>query len=330
MKKITLLLALTGILTFNSLTAQTVIASGNCGADGDNLTWVLTSDSLLTISGSGAMVNFNYSVGYPWFSYRSSISTIIIGNSITSIGVYAFYNCQSLTSVNIGNSVTDIGNATFANCRALALVNIPNTVTSIGDFAFAGCHSLTSVSIPNSVTSIRYSTFSGCIGLTSVTIGNSVRSIEDGAFAGCRSLSSITCFADIPPILVPNSFERVPDDVTVCVPADALRIYQGSVWYSRFSDMSGCAPVGISEKDEKAITVTLYPNPTTGMLNIKNGTVSIKGVKIFDLFGRNVHHSIGKPVNSSTNIDISHLSAGIYIVKIATEKGEITRKIVKQ
>ncbi len=330
MKKITLLLALTGILTLNSLTAQTVIASGNCGADGDNLTWVLTSDSLLTISGSGAMENFRSPSSAPWYSYRSSISTLILGNSVTSIGNYALYIYANLTSVNIGNSVTSIGNATFANCRALALVNIPNTVTSIGGSAFSGCHSLISVAIPNSVTNIGYATFSGCIGLTSVTIGNSVESIGDRAFYYCISLASITCFADIPPTLVPNSFDSVPDDVTVCVPAGALPVYQGSVWYSRFSDMSGCAPVGISEKDEKAIFVTLHPNPTTGLFSIKNGTVNIEGVKIFDLFGRNVHHSIGKPVNSSTNIDISHLPAGIYIVKIDTEKGEITRKIVKQ
>ncbi len=313
MKKITLLLALTGILTLNSLTAQTVIASGNCGADGDNLTWVLTSDSLLTISGSGAMESFILSSS-PWHPYESSISTLIIGNSVTSIGNYAFYRCSALT-----------------------LINIPNSVTNIGERTFLGCVGLISIIIPNSVTNIGWGVFDGCHGLTSATIGNSVRSIGDRTFSGCRNLSSITCFADIPPTFVPNSFDGVPDDVTVCVPAGALPVYQGSVWYSRFSDMSGCAPVGISEIDPEDVTVKIYPNPTTGLFSIKNGTVNIEGVKLpmksialFDLFGRSVHHSIGKPVNSSTNIDISHLPAGIYIVKIATEKGEITRKIVKQ
>ncbi len=216
MKKITLLLALTGILTLNSLTAQTVIASGNCGADGDNLTWVLTSDSLLTISGSGAMENFNPPSSAPWYSHRSSISILVIGNSVTNIGDRAFYIYTSLTSVNIGNSVTSIGRSTFSDCRALTSINIPNSVTSIGDFAFFRCQELISVSTGNLIANIGWGVFNGCIGLTSVTIGNSVRSIEDGAFAGCHSLSSITCFADIPPTLVPNSFDGVPADVTVC------------------------------------------------------------------------------------------------------------------
>ncbi len=325
MKKITLLLALTGILTLNSLTAQTVIASGNCGADGDNLTWVLTSDSLLTISGSGAMENFNYSVGYPWYSYKSFISTLIIGNSVTNIGGHAFSGCSTLTSVSIPNSMTIIGRSAFSGCWKLTSVIIPDSVTSIGGSAFSGCRELILVTIPNLVTNIVDGTFIDCIGLTSVTIGRSVESIGNYAFSGCRNLSSITCFADIPPILVPNSFDNVPDDVTVCVPADALRIYQGSVWYSRFADMSGCAPVGISEIDTEDATVKIYPNPTTGLLNIESEKLPIKSIVLFDIYGRKVFHS-----PFSTFLNISHLPAGIYIVKIATEKGEITRKIVKQ
>lgn len=74
--------------------------------------------------------------------------------SVTSIGVYAFYNCSGLTSVTIGNSVTSIGGGAFYGCTGLTSVTIPNSVTSIENYTFYGCTGLTSVTIPNSVTSI--------------------------------------------------------------------------------------------------------------------------------------------------------------------------------
>jgi hypothetical protein len=76
---------------------------------------------------------------------------VTIGNSVTSIGDYAFNGCSSLTSITIPNSVTSIGNYAFSDCDALTSVTIPNSVTSIGDEAFEGCDSLTYLSIPNSV-----------------------------------------------------------------------------------------------------------------------------------------------------------------------------------
>jgi len=108
-------------------------------------------------------------VCYQAFSCCSSLSSVVIPNSVTSIGNYAFYYCSSLTSVVIGNSVT-----------------------SIGDRAFFGCSSLTSIEIPNSVTSIGNCAFFSCSDITSVVIGNSVTSIGDGAFGDCTKLTSVT------------------------------------------------------------------------------------------------------------------------------------------
>ncbi len=108
------------------------------------------------------------------------VTDIVIPNSVTSIGDYAFSGC-GLTSVTIPNSVTSIGNYAFSGC-GLTSVTIPNSVTSIGNYAFEYCRSLTSVTIPNSVTSIGISAFSSCSGLTSVTIPNSVTSIGNSAF----------------------------------------------------------------------------------------------------------------------------------------------------
>ena len=75
----------------------------------------------------------------------TEITDLIIPNSVTSIGNYAFINCRGLTSVTIPNSVTSIGNGAFFGCYGLTSVTIPNSVTSIGDEAFLSCYGLSSV-----------------------------------------------------------------------------------------------------------------------------------------------------------------------------------------
>ena len=80
------------------------------------------------------------------------VKDLVIPNSVTSIGDYAFYGCSGLTSVTIGNSVTSIGWHAFDGCSGLTSVNIGNSVTSLGGRAFYTCTSLTYITIPVSVT----------------------------------------------------------------------------------------------------------------------------------------------------------------------------------
>ncbi len=122
---------------------------------------------------------------------NENLKTVKLGNSLTSIGSYAFSGCRGLTSVTIGNSVTSIGSAAFRDCNGLTSITIPDSVTSIGYDAFSGCSGLTSVTIGNSVTSIGEGAFSYCSKLTSVTIPNSVTSIGDYAFSSRYGLTSV-------------------------------------------------------------------------------------------------------------------------------------------
>ena len=167
------------------------------------------------------------------------IKDLVIPNSVTSIGKYAFQYCIGLTSVTISNNVTSIGQYAFEHCSGLTSVTIGNSLESIGEYAFGFCSGLTSVYIsdiaawctidfngsssnplgyaqhlfigdeeikdliiPNSVKYIGPYAFQGCDGLTSVTIPNSVKCIWEYAFSGCNGLTSVT---------IPNSVKYIWD-----------------------------------------------------------------------------------------------------------------------
>ena len=121
----------------------------------------------------------------------TDLMSIIIPNSITTIGDGAFWGCSGLTSVIIPNSVTLIDNSAFQNCSSLTSIDIPNTVREIYPSAFSDCRGLTSVTIPNSMTWIGSSAFSGCTSLTSVTIPNSVTKMGSCVFYDCINLKTI-------------------------------------------------------------------------------------------------------------------------------------------
>lgn len=164
-----------------------VIDSGFCGIDGDNLTWTLTDDGTLTISGTGEM---DYNT--PWYPYRDNIKTVLIEQGVTSIGSNAFHSCSSLISVTIPEGVMRIEMDAFSDCSSLTSVNIPPSVTDIFHFAFLGCSSLTSVTIPEGVTRIWDSAFKDCSSLPSVTLPQSVTNIGYSVFNGCSGLTSVT------------------------------------------------------------------------------------------------------------------------------------------
>ena len=176
-------------------TGPAIVASGKCGA---NLTWKLTEDGVLTISGTGDMDNYTDNT-MPWYDYKNSVKSVVIENGVTSIGDCAFKDFGSLTDVAIGETVTGIGDYAF-DCCDLASLTIPNSVTSIGIYAFRHCKRLASLNFPNSVTSIGAYAFCYCTGLTEVTFGKSVTFIDDGAFYECTNLNKITFKGSAPTI----------------------------------------------------------------------------------------------------------------------------------
>ena len=165
-------------ISFGNNTANPLYYTKNLYLNGELVTNLVIPDSVTSIGGYA-------------FEYCTSLTSITIPDSVTSIGDNAFLSCTSLTSITIPDGVTSIGRSAFYNCKKLTCITIPDSVTSIGNYAFCSGEKLTSVTIGNGVTTIGDYVFSDC-GLTGITIPDSVTSIGNYAFYSCDSLTSIT------------------------------------------------------------------------------------------------------------------------------------------
>ena len=213
----------------------------------DNLTWTLDADGTLTISGTGAMKDYDNGDNPSPVYNNSDVKKIVIEDGVTSIGVAAFYNCSNLTSITIPDSVIGIGAYAFSGCEGLTSITIPDSVTSIGNSAFSYCISLTSITIPKSVTSIELAAFYNCSSLTSITIPDSVTSIGRSAFYKCSSLTSIT----------------IPDSVT-------------SIGETVFGDCSSLKTISLSCKS------TLKKSNFGGQANLVSASHTLKKTEAKD------------------------------------------------
>ncbi|MDE6410158.1 MAG: leucine-rich repeat domain-containing protein [Muribaculaceae bacterium] len=150
--------------------------------------------------------------GYSPFYSKTTLTSLTIGNSVTSIGSSAFSGCSGLTSVTIPNSVTSLGSSAFSGCSALESailsnnlteiqtlafqntglkeIEIPNSVTSLGSSAFSGCSALESAILSNNLTEIQTSAFQNT-GLKEIEIPYKVGSIAKDAFRGCQQLEKV-------------------------------------------------------------------------------------------------------------------------------------------
>ncbi|MCD7822798.1 MAG: leucine-rich repeat protein [Oscillospiraceae bacterium] len=158
--------------------------SGTCGVDGDNLTWELTSDGVLTISGTGEMADFSSVSDQPWYYYdQITVTTVIVEDGVTRIGDYAFYAFRSLTQISLPDTLTSIGRYAFWECESLESIILPDSVETIESYAFAGCDLLSYIKLPDGLATLGAAIFSGCDSLKEISIpANITTCSSDGPF----------------------------------------------------------------------------------------------------------------------------------------------------
>ena len=155
-----------------------------------NLTSVVISDSVT-------------SIGRNVFKNCSSLTSVTLGNGLTSIGYEAFYGCSSLTSVTLGSGVTRIGSGAFEKCTSITNLHYCGTIDQWVqiDFGYNPLYYAENLYINNELvtnanitaaTKINDNAFYYYRSLMFVTIGDSVTSIGDSAFTGCNNLTSVT------------------------------------------------------------------------------------------------------------------------------------------
>ena len=253
---------------YASIIMEKIISQGYCGAEGheEDVTWVLKNTShnyTLTISGTGAMADYDDPSERPWDSYANGIETIVIEDGVTSIGSSAFYDCASQTTVTIPSSVTSIGKYAFENCSGLTTITIPASVTSIGYGVFASCNQLETMMveagnkvydsrnscnaiiekesntliagckntiIPDDVTNIGNNAFEGCEGLTTVTIPAGVTYIGPDAFFYCTGITDVYCNADPTKL----TWDEVGCDDFKEDGSTIIHVADADPWYTKF------------------------------------------------------------------------------------------------
>ena len=196
---------------WNTKFTYVTMSSGTCGT---NVQWTLDHcTGVLTISGTGAMTDYQNESKVPWRSYREFITSVVIQNGVTRIGDNTFYNCANLTSITIPPSVMSIGTDAFFGCWAMESLYITDLTAWCnisfstydsspftrngysnylggGDLYVNGVH-VTTLTIPNGITRIPDNAFSGFANITSIQF-NQATSIGGFAFAGCHGLTHVT------------------------------------------------------------------------------------------------------------------------------------------
>jgi len=177
----------------------------------------------------------------------------VLTNSLTSIGNYAFYQCEKLQSITLPYNLASIGEGGFYNCSNLTSIMLPNSITTIERFTFRGCAKLNSITLPSNLINIGINAFLDCASLGSISFPNSLTSIGMGAFLRCYNLSSIT-FSNSLTNIAPSAFRYCTALTSITLPNSLVSIGANA--------FNGC----------EALTTVTIPENVTSIGEVSNET----------------------------------------------------------
>ncbi len=194
------------------------------GPCGDDLTWSLSTNGTLTISGNGAMWTSysEYPEGAHWSDAKNFIKKIIVEDGVTSIA--SFSDSNLLQDVQLSDSIVELDDSCFSRCPNLHSVRLSQNLTSIPSYCFADCSKLASIESPKKLTSIGEHAFRNCKELRSISLPESLLTIEPCAFQQCSSLAEITLPEGLKE-LAADAFSRCDSLTSLRIPATVENIY---------------------------------------------------------------------------------------------------------
>ena len=215
-----------------------------------------TNNTILYIDGNSNMVT------HPWTSEAnySSITSVVIGDGVTSICGNAFKQCPNLTSASIASTVTSIDNQAFSECGKLETVTFTDAdnsqLTIIRPNAFANCVKLSSITIPKGVGEIGDFAFVCCSALVSATLPSTLLTMGVHVFRDCTSLASVFCLASTPPTGGSNMFNSNAFGRKIYVPAGSVGDYKiAAYWSSYASDIIGIQSLTPNENTSNSTAI---------------------------------------------------------------------------
>lgn len=201
------------------------------------------------------------------FIYNKSITSVVLPDTLLTIGFSCFKGCADLKTVTLGNNVEYIGMSAFEDCPSLQNVTFPSTLRSIGANAFENCDSLTRVELPDSLYSMDSNAFAYCDSLEEVTVPGNLSHLDGYAFARCTSLTKISVKSGIDMITYP--FHEIPIE-SVTFPASVIVIMRGfwdcpNLTSIRFTgDIPRIDFYLVYEEEQRANITIYYPSGATG------------------------------------------------------------------
>lgn len=271
------LFMMAAVLSSGRIDANAAVVKGTCG---ENITWEYDAQTQeLVLSGSGAMEDCDYDK-VPWNDYRDEIKRVIVGEGITSIGNYAFNECESIESITLPSGITRIGEHAFAYtcitamelpesvlriedgafwaCEELIDMELPEGIEFLGRQAFGSCENWENGDIPSGVKELGNAVFQGCSKLESVVIPDGITSVPSNMFFGCHALRTAK---------IPNSVTEIDDAAfNMCYSLQNIELPEGLVYIGRdaFFDCKRLTEITIP----KGVT-EIKPNAFCGCVALK-------------------------------------------------------------
>ena len=189
------------------LAEEDILAQGTCGAeaDGSNVTWVLTTDGTLILSGTGAVAAYEKRKDTPWGDYNDQILRVEVQKGITSVGGFRY--CFTLQEVSLPEGLISLDEFAFMDCQKLQEIRLPKSLKTLGDGTFAGCHALPEIELPEDLETVGEGALMNCLSLTSVVIPASVTEMGDRPFSGDWALKTVEIKGNVPRLSSSSFYE---------------------------------------------------------------------------------------------------------------------------